>query len=392
MEFLSDLLSFEITLLIYLLILIFHIIMFFIRDKSFLKSLKKNDEPEKITLDDLNKLPLINIIVPAWKEGRKFKDCLLAIKKLSYPHLKVIVNAGGDQKTINIAREFDKYDNFIILRQKKGDQRASLGKISALNECFNYINRGIVYFIDADTYITEEVLIRVVYPLINLNEKVVSGQNKPLKSQEDKDLVKYLQMNRNSRFRIKFKKYIKIGIAGANNAMRYEVIKKIGKFTESRNFATDRSIALDLVNNGYKIYKLKHYSSRIQVEFPDNIKELLHQKLIWGENFLIYSFKHRKANLIKFSALLVGSLIIAIIPFLIIINLKIFFLSLSIVFFIYLKKLRRIIFWRISNPKEYNKPLDVIFFIKIVFYIYIEAIIVILTSIHIFLVSYKLKN
>ncbi|MBY9005952.1 MAG: glycosyltransferase family 2 protein, partial [Candidatus Lokiarchaeota archaeon] len=99
-------------------------------------------DPEIISLDDLESLPLVNIIVPAWKEGKEFERCLNSIKSLSYPNLKIIVNAGGNEETMRIAESFKKNNNFIILHQKSGADRPSLGKIKAINDCLKYIEEG----------------------------------------------------------------------------------------------------------------------------------------------------------------------------------------------------------------------------------------------------------
>ena len=63
----------------------------------------------------MKSFPLLNIFIPAWKEGEVFENCLNSITKLNYPNIKVIVNTGGSEETINIANSFKKYQNFIVL-------------------------------------------------------------------------------------------------------------------------------------------------------------------------------------------------------------------------------------------------------------------------------------
>ena len=53
-------------------------------------------DPKSLSIDDLKNIPLVNIIVPAWKEGNNFRECLSSITNLNYPNIKVIVNAGGN--------------------------------------------------------------------------------------------------------------------------------------------------------------------------------------------------------------------------------------------------------------------------------------------------------
>ena len=85
------------------LVFIFHILNLIIRDKKYIDALKEFEDPKEISIKDLQYLPLVSIIIPAWKEGKEFQDCLNSIIELKYPKLKVIVNAGGSEETINIA-------------------------------------------------------------------------------------------------------------------------------------------------------------------------------------------------------------------------------------------------------------------------------------------------
>ena len=84
--------------------------MILIRDRKYAKPFKNLKEPENISLEDLKEFPLVNIIVPAWNEGELFRQCLESITRLKYPKLRVIVNAGGSEETIDIANSFKNYE------------------------------------------------------------------------------------------------------------------------------------------------------------------------------------------------------------------------------------------------------------------------------------------
>ena len=221
-SFLNYISSFLGLLTVIILIVIYHLILFLTRDKSYHEALLKEKDPENILINDLKYIPEVTVIIPAWKEGEVFMDGLTSLRKLSYPRLRVVVNAGGDRKTIEIAESFKKYNNFLILHQEKGTSRASTGKIKALNDCFSHVNGGIVFLTDADVYFTDEILLRMIYPIINNNEDIVTGSVRPLKSQEKRILVLYLRINRNRYFRRKFVRYQKGFISGANTALKYE--------------------------------------------------------------------------------------------------------------------------------------------------------------------------
>ena len=364
--------SINFIITIALIIVFYNLILLFIRDKKYIDALKKFKDPETVKLGDLKEQPLINIIVPAWKEGKLFKDCLLSIAKLDYPNLKVIVNAGGNDKTIEIAKSFENYKYFIILEQKPG------GKIKALNDCLKYVNEGIVYSIDADVFLNDEILLRLIYPIINQNEFVCSSGVKPLKFQQNKSIVKYIQLNRIYYFKHKFSRYGRLQVSGPNSCFKYEVIKKIKRFDEEDLYLqSDRFRGPLILKKGYKIYWLNHYKSLINTYYPDTLKAYFKQEIRWRKNTLLDPMKKNKGIIIfKFLILIFYSLIILSIPLFLILNYFLFVLiGLILLLNKYLIKLRRYIFFRITLNNKEEQRFGINFFIKLLFYIYLDAII-----------------
>ena len=354
------------------LIITCHILVFLLRDRKYIDALKKFKDPETVKLEDLKEQPLINIIIPAWKEGKLFKDCLSSIAKLDYPNLKVIVNAGGNDKTIEIAKSFENYKYFIILEQKPG------GKIKALNDCLKCVNEGIVYSIDADVFLTDEILLRLIYPIINQNEFVCSSGVKPLKFQQNRSIVKYTQLNRIYYFKHKFSRYGRLQVSGPNSCFKYEVIKKIKRFEEEDLYLqSDRFRGPLILKKGYKIYWLNHYKSLINTYYPDTLKAYFKQEIRWRKNTLLDPMKKNKGIIIfKFLILIFYSLIILSIPLFLILNYFLFVLiGLILLLNKYLIKLRRYIFFRITLNNKEEQRFGINFFIKLLFYIYLDAII-----------------
>jgi len=75
--FLDFIYSIKMIIITLSLIIIYHIVLFLIRDKNYTKNIKKFRDPEEISINDLKDIPLVNIIVPAWNEGETFKNCLI---------------------------------------------------------------------------------------------------------------------------------------------------------------------------------------------------------------------------------------------------------------------------------------------------------------------------
>ncbi|MFX0186849.1 MAG: glycosyltransferase [Candidatus Hodarchaeota archaeon] len=335
---------------------------------KYAKPFKTIKDIENVSINDLRYIPLVNIIVPAWNEGEIFRKCLKSITELKYPKLNVIVNAGGSIKTINIANSFKEYDYFTILAQEGG------GKIKALNECLSYITEGVLYLVDADVCFTDEILLRMLIPITNYNENVVVGGIRPFKDQENKVLLKYLLRNRNFDYRQRFSRYIQTQISGANTCITYKVMKAIGKFSENTIWAEDVSRGADILSKDFKIYRLIDYRARIYSKFPDTIKEWAKQKIRWNQNYFIFSFHNKKVNLIKIMILFLMSLYLIIFPILFLFHLALVLFGIYLIFSLYLKKLRKILFYKMTIEKQYLQKLNALFFLKIIIYMYIEAL------------------
>jgi len=355
-------------LILLILIITYHFLLFFTRDANYIKALKKNKDPEVLKIEELNEVPLVNIIIPAWKEGKLLEDCLQSITKLKYPNLKIIVNAGGSEETIKIADSFKSYNNFTIISQKPE------GKMKALNDCIDHVSNGIVYSIDADVILTDEVLLRMLYPITNENEYVTSGGVRPLKSQEHKSLVKYLLINRNLNFRIKFSRYGRNQISGPNSCLKYEVIKAIGKF-EIENFylESDRFRGPLISDKGYKIYWISDYRGYIYTYFPESIKKYIKQEIRWRKNYLTDSKqKQRKKMMVRFLLSVIFSFFILSFPIVILFNVWLAMIGILLLVFLFLKKIRKFLFLKITVNKKYYPKFGFLLFFKMFFYSYIE--------------------
>lgn len=381
-------------IIIGLIILIYNVFMHFFKDRGFSRAVLKNIDPKINSLEELKDFPLLNIIVPAWKEGILFKDCLSSISKLKYPNIKVIVNAGGSEETINIANEFKKFKNFIILLQSGGKEKAALGKIKALNECLIHVSEGLLYLTDADCYITDDLILRLINPLINGNEDIVIGAGtRPLISQEKHHIVKYALFSRFGFFKTKYTKYHKTMVSGANTCLKYEVIESIGKFNEDRIIAEDVSRGYDILSKGFKVFWLSDYGSRIYTDYPITIKETLKQRKRYIENFLMYGyFQKNLMRIIKVILLFLSSIFLIIFPIFVFINLGLFFICILTFAGIYFNRIRRYIFFKIVVDRKYYHKFPKIIFIKMFFYIYLEILANVATLFGLYSFRKQVKN
>lgn len=344
----------------------YHILLYLFRDRNFMKNLKKFEDVSVDSISQLKEILPISIIIPAWKEGENFKHCLNSIEQLNYPKLKIIVNAGGSQEAIKIANSFIQNKKFTVIYQKEGE-----GKLKAINDCLKFISNGIICLLDADLLIDDKILLEMIYPIINEKEDIVIAQLIPHSSIINYDIVKYSYVNRYTKFRHKFTRYT-FGMA-SNACMKYKVIKIIGRFTEKLLADDGISTGRDLASKGIKTYWLNNKKIKT-LTYPTKINKYFHQNIKWIENSLWSSKKNRKLKIMKFIGLVIISFFFLIFPLFLLFDIYFFLIGSIMLYSFYLKKIRKIIFYKLTNKDSLIK-FEPVFFIKLIIFIYIEKII-----------------
>lgn len=331
-----------------------------------------NPDPEPITLKELKNPPLINIVIPAWKEGIDFKLCLQSIEQLTYPNLHIIINAGGSETTEIIANRFQFHNRTrtTLLRQVGGSDNAAHGKIKALNECLSYIKKGVVWFIDADCYLTNELLYRMITPIIKLKEDVVTGAGlNPLPRQKG-SFIAYMNFSRWGFHKYPFCRYYTNYISGANTMITYKAMKEIGRFTENRGYAEDTSRGMDISEKGFKIYALNNPESKIMTRYPGTIKEHFKQRHIYTKNAFSYLYKNKNyKQIIKMIVLSFISLFSIFTPIYLFIDLRLFLLGSLFLLFFYIKRIRLLRNYNRINSEKIKMNYGLLFI-----YTYIDLI------------------
>jgi len=357
--------SLNFIILIFLIITIYHILLYLFRDRNYITNLKRFNDVPVDSISQLKEILLVSIIVPAWKEGENFKQCLNSISQLKYQKLKVIINVGGSKETIEIANSFKDNQKFTVLYQKAGE-----GKIKAINDCLKTISYGIICVIDADILLNDDILLNMIYPIVNGDEDIVIAPLIPHFSIINNDLVKYLYINRNAKFKQKFTRYT-FGFA-SNACIKHDIIKAIGKFSEKRLLDDAITTGIDLKSKGFKSFRLINHNIP-SLTYPITIKDYLNQNLRWIENFLYFSMQNQKFKIIKFVGLAFLSIFFLALPLFFFINISLFLIGVIFFYYLYLKRIRKIIFYKITNKEKVIK-IKFFFFIKLIFYIFLDIL------------------
>lgn len=118
--------------------------------------------------------PLVSIIIPAWNEEDIINETIKNVLKSTYPDFELIIIAGGDDKTYELANFYPEKDNRIkVIKQEPH------GKSAALNKGLKYVQGEIVVFLDADSQVDENWLKYLVRPIISGESNITVANFKP---------------------------------------------------------------------------------------------------------------------------------------------------------------------------------------------------------------------
>lgn len=369
-------------LLLVFLIIVYHLLLIYIRDRKYLLDFRKWYDAKPIPIESLNEVPLVNFIVPAWKEGEVFRGCLKNFSQLKYPNFRVVVNAGGSKETIEISNSFKNDKAFTIIAQEQGG-----GKIKAINDCLPYVKEGLIFLMDADVYVSDYYLLKMVAKIVNDNEKIVNCGLKPHKSEVNKYSVRYLIINRNAWFRKK-RAISKHKAVGPCALLTLDVIKSVGRFTEKRLIGDGDSIGLDVIKYDYTIFQL--ITDGIEsITYPVKIREYISQNIRWLQNFYYNIYKTKGKIILNYLILFFVATYLLVFPFLLLLNLGLFLLGVLLILNIYLKKIRKILFFRQTFDRTFYGKTKLGFYFVLIFYIYLDGIITLYTFFEILVLGNK---
>ncbi len=231
--------------------------------------------------------PTVSIILPAYNEGEYIKKSLETILKVDYPKEKleiIVVDDGSTDDTYTLAKEFES-DLVKVLTKKNG------GKGSALNHGIKQAKGEIIATMDADSYLTKNT----IYELLPFfNEDKVMAVTPAVKIKSDGSPLKELQ--RVEYLMILFSRKLLSLIdsvpvtPGPFSIFRAKVFDEVGLFDE-HNLVEDQEIALRIQSHNYKIRS--SMTADVYTEPPDNIPDLLKQRVRWQRGGIRNFWKYR---------------------------------------------------------------------------------------------------
>ncbi len=245
------------------------------RDRHLVARLRKGRVPPPRLPEDG---PLVSVLVAAWNEAEGISAHIESFLRLRYPNRELILCAGGDDGTLELARRYSG-EQVVVLEQQPGE-----GKQGALRRSLERASGTIIFLTDADCLLDDEVFGRTLAPLLLEGEEVATGSYRPLDGQMDNpfvmhqwcaDLVSGARMGEHAN-----------SILGRNCALRRETLAGIGGFDPPVRTGTDYYMGKKLVAGGYHICYLR--DSEIQTRYQTALVSYWRKQSRWVRNLIVH--------------------------------------------------------------------------------------------------------
>lgn len=235
-----------------------------------------------------NDLPSVSVIIPAYNEEKSIASTLKSVLKTDYPKEKfeiIFVDDGSKDKTLEVAKSFEK-QGIKVFTKNNG------GKGSALNYGIKKAKGEIIFTMDADTFIKEDTIRKMVDYFADKEVMCVSPAmiiHNPRSFLQRIQSIEYLL---GLFLRKTFASLNSVYVTpGAFSAYRKYFFDKYGGYDE-KNMTEDLEMALRVQYNGYKIENAPNaIASTIS---PTNFFHLLKQRRRWYYGLIKNLWAYRK--------------------------------------------------------------------------------------------------
>lgn len=312
----------------------------------------------------------ISFLIAAWNEIQTITRCLESVYRLPYPHLEIVVCAGGSDGTFRSAADFAALASgagpqLIILEQLPGE-----GKQRALQRSYEASSGEIIYLIDADCLITSRTFFLCLVPILSGEETIVTGSFYfPLPEQQHKSFI--VSQLANLAYPVASQPHFITGLLGGNCVITRSALEKAGAFRNSVRTGTDLDLAKRLTRQGERIRMV--HSGWIQAEYPEKFPAYFRQQARWLRNSILLGLQYQSYAEVRsgLQTALLGSLLLFLPAFSFVsivihkpasgISLTLLGIWFSLFFYAYLSRLRYYHFARlwlaINSPRRYSLSL-----------------------------------
>jgi hypothetical protein len=219
--------------------------------------------------------PRVSMLVAAWNEADVIQRHLASVAALNYPDLEVVLSAGGQDGTYELARQHERPGLTVLL------QPPGRGKQAALRDCLERASGEVIFLTDADCIVDQDSFERTVAPVLAGEAEAATGTWRPLAEQ--------LRSSALAAHRWASTVYgaaqapaTASGIVGANAAVSRLALKQAGDFQDEVPSGTDYHLAKLLLKTGASIRHLP--ASEIESRMDLGLPSFARQQRRWLRN------------------------------------------------------------------------------------------------------------
>lgn len=224
-------------------------------------------------------LPVVSVLVAAWNEAEMIEQHIESFLFLRYPRKELVLCAGGEDGTFEIARRHAG-EGVAVLEQQAGE-----GKQGALQRCWAQANGEILFLTDADVLLDDASFLRTLAPVAAEGEDVATGLSQPLHWQLDVPYVIHQWCTETYAAVVGQGKYV-MGIKGTNCALRASALQTLGGFEAGVRTGTDYHLAKQLLARGYRI---RHVPDSInRTEYSQSFATHARRQSRWIRNLILH--------------------------------------------------------------------------------------------------------
>lgn len=229
---------------------------------------------------------VVSFLVPVWNGAHDIQPFMDAYLGLSWTNKELIMCAGGQDGSLQRAREYEQ-DGIFVFEQTPG-----MGKQRALRESFSRAKGSIIFLTDIDCRLTDKNVEAFVDHLNSMNADAVTGSICPPSEQRHNQFV--LVQWAIQRIGDMLSPEIVHGIRGNNAAVRREAIERSRCLEVDVFSGTDYTMAKELERNNFTIRHL--HECEMTSVYPENLKIYVRKQARWTRNVFLLGWRYRQRD------------------------------------------------------------------------------------------------
>jgi poly-beta-1,6 N-acetyl-D-glucosamine synthase len=234
---------------------------------------------------ELNTLPRISLVVPAYNEAKTIRSCVQSLQELDYSDYEVIVVDDGSTDST--------FEEVSHIKGAKIIQQQNQGKPRALNNGIRASTGEVIVTVDADTIIDKEAL-RNIAKRFSSDKRLGAVAGNVKVNPEPKIMNSVQSAEYATGINLVRKGQSVLGcvmiVPGPIAALKREAVEKVGYFSDD-TFAEDFDITVKILKAGYRVeYEEK---SLAYTDAPKNTEDLMKQRRRWYRGMMQVLDKHK---------------------------------------------------------------------------------------------------